>query len=364
MNLTVCLLTLALAVGAPKDRESLERQLRDFADRASKMKKGDAERLEQMLASGDSEDASTRAQLVAFYARPRPRTLAENNQLRKHIEWFVMNRPTHPVLGLPVVNFTDHWMWDTVSDAWRQQLRNPECEAVAIGNAADWFWPTDRRFAIELYERAEAADPSNPEWPTQRAILLLMWAEGYEAVNRNAAAKANAAFKRAQRLRDAPLPPRGLQQAAIAALLAEDYSTAQQLAETLIESAVASGPDHLFYSESVHWGNVILGHLAIREHDLERAEACLLRAARIQRTVSITSALGPDLSLARELVAHDRRETVCRYLRLCGRFWRSPLPARWIERLNTGGAVRLENDVRPLRNLGNPDTPRTSSLSE
>lgn len=74
------------------------------------------------------------------------------------------------------------------------------------------------------------------------------------------------------------------------------------------------------YGNAIHKGNIVLGRLALREGDVVRAEQFLLKAGETPGSPQLNT-FGPNMTLAKELLEHGRKESVIRYFQLCGDFW-------------------------------------------
>jgi hypothetical protein len=102
------------------------------------------------------------------------------------------------------------------------------------------------------------------------------------------------------------------------ALNSGNLETAIGIARSALRSA--SDPEHWNYGNAVHYGNLILGHVALRDRDVQEAGRYLLKAARTPGSPQLNS-FGPNMSLARDLLRMDKENVVLRYLDLCRGFW-------------------------------------------
>ena len=72
--------------------------------------------------------------------------------------------------------------------------------------------------------------------------------------------------------------------------------------------------------DAVHDGNLVLGRIAVQEGQLEEAKQYLLDAGKSTGSPVLDS-FGPNMSLARDLLAAGQRDTVLQYFELCRNFW-------------------------------------------
>ena len=98
-----------------------------------------------------------------------------------------------------------------------------------------------------------------------------------------------------------------------------DFANAQQEATEALDAAPRF-TDDASYGQAVHDGNMVLGRLALRTGD--RAEAIRrLKAAGSSPGAPVLNSFGPDMSLARDLLAVGEREAVLAYFEQCRVFW-------------------------------------------
>jgi hypothetical protein len=78
-----------------------------------------------------------------------------------------------------------------------------------------------------------------------------------------------------------------------------------------------------------HWGQTVLGLLACRNDDLDRAVSHLQASADVRPEYRLSS-YGPSLDLVREVCARGRWDEGLRYLRGWERTWLHPRLREWI----------------------------------
>jgi len=105
-----------------------------------------------------------------------------------------------------------------------------------------------------------------------------------------------------------------------AAVEADVRDKARIYATKLLEKAADPECFQPANGRAVHYGNLVLGRLAIQGGDLEGAKRHLLRSARTAGDPALCTG-GPNMSLAKELLDRGERRAVIEYLHLCGEFW-------------------------------------------
>lgn len=92
------------------------------------------------------------------------------------------------------------------------------------------------------------------------------------------------------------------------------------------------------YGVAVHDGNMILGRIALREHDKQSAKQYLLKSGLTVGAATLDS-FGPNMSLAKDLLEAGEQSTVIEYFHECHRFWsyKSDLLNSWERTVRDGG---------------------------
>lgn len=74
------------------------------------------------------------------------------------------------------------------------------------------------------------------------------------------------------------------------------------------------------YGNAVQDFNIVLGRLALKSGDTETAKKRLIAAGNSPGSPQMDT-FGPNMTLAKELLAKDERATVLEYFELCRKFW-------------------------------------------
>ncbi|MGB0579559.1 MAG: tetratricopeptide repeat protein [Limisphaerales bacterium] len=103
------------------------------------------------------------------------------------------------------------------------------------------------------------------------------------------------------------------------ALAAGKTRDAIKLAEEL-EKLAPKYQDDWNYGNAVQVANHVLGRIALSKGDVAEAKKRLLASADSEGSPQMNS-FGPNMQLARELLAKGERDTVLKYFELCRKFW-------------------------------------------
>lgn len=111
-----------------------------------------------------------------------------------------------------------------------------------------------------------------------------------------------------------------LRETAKLAVEAGDYSKAQQYATELLALA-PKYKKNWNYGNAIHDGHMVLGRVALTKGDKKGAIQQLLEAGKTPGSPQLDS-FGPNMSLARDLVAKGETQAVITYLDECKIFWK------------------------------------------
>jgi len=117
---------------------------------------------------------------------------------------------------------------------------------------------------------------------------------------------------------------------------AGNYTQARRDATSALALAPMSGLSG--GGNATHDGNVVLGRLALRSGNIASAKTHLLAAGLSSGSPTLDS-FGPNMTLAKELLAHNEQATVLRYFDECGSFWHgsgSVSLHQWTEEVRAG----------------------------
>lgn len=108
---------------------------------------------------------------------------------------------------------------------------------------------------------------------------------------------------------------------AVAAMESGDLSLSKQIAEEMLTHN--KDPNSWNYGNVIFQANTVLGRVALRENNLEKAGEYLIRSGKTPGSPQLNS-FGPSFVLARELLEKGQKETVIAYLDLVAVFWANP----------------------------------------
>ncbi len=287
-------------------------------------------RLETKLARNPN-DAETRSLLASHYQRPGPKdTPARIAQRKKHRLWFIRNRPDMEYFEYSTVfslfGDLDASELPELKAAWIEAVGAHASEPRVRLNAAEFMREKDPVTAESLLVKGAELFPDDYRFMLElskiyrrRAQLIAMVdVEASAAVRARELEAGEAALKLLKRerseSRDADRRSLLLSLSGTA-LEAGKPDTAKALATELILDFGQNAASPIF-DDAVHTGNIVLGRVALKAGDVEKAKEHLLIAIKAPLRMEKSWLADIDVDLARELLAIGEKDVVLEYLKL------------------------------------------------
>jgi len=305
----VCMCSTAFAV----DVSSLEiRGIRLTAE--------EAESLEKQIEK-NPDDISSRTILLSYYSRKQYQDKSARQAKQKHVLWLIMNSPEAEVLATPngrLDSFLEKEAYSQGKEAWINQLKTKPANLKLLESSANFFLQHDRELAEQSLQKARSLDMENPKWPNKLGLLYSLDMIGKSLkVKTDAAGKALEQYEIAYELSTESQRDPLLQSLAKVSFAAGKTQKAKEYAEKML-SRNSPGWN---YGNNIHFGNIILGKIAMASNDIEQAKKRLIEAGKTPGSPQLNS-FGPDMSLANELLQKGEKDAVLEYLELCSKFWK------------------------------------------
>jgi hypothetical protein len=321
----------ALATG-PSTTASPARPRRRFTLPAE-----EAAALEKKLET-DPNDLAARASLLSHYFLDRT---PEGRAARaRHALWVIEHAPESEIAGSHEVDL-DTWLepdrYEQGRALWIRHLDADGDNPEIVYNAANFFLLYDRERSMSLYKHGAELEPKDVRWRQRIAHLYSMNASRSQSTPDTQDSKsALENYEAALKLGDAEDRLSTLADASEAALNAGDTDKAREYARQVVDGA-ESLRGTWNYGNAIHDGHRILGHVALREGDVDAARTHLLESAKTPGSPQLNS-FGPELTLARDLLAKGERDAVIQYLQSLRTFWKGSDAAidNWIVLIRGG----------------------------
>lgn len=293
------------------------------------------------------EDLSTRARLVGYYHGRQFLNDAARTKHVAHVLWLISNAPEANLLASPEVLILKALAaegYEKGKDAWSSHLENHPDDLRILQHAAHFIRLDDRKLAIQILHHAQSLDREDPDWAKQLGQLHHLDSMlGGGAWDPEAAKRALVQFELAYELSDELQRGHLLTDLGTSAFHAGNIKKAAAYAEKMLEENVADWN----HGNRIHFGNLILGRIALLEGNIEEAKSRLLAAGETPGSPQLNS-FGPDMALASELLKLGEADIVLEYLSLCLDFWESGYGdlEDWIARIESGGTPHFRGNLR------------------
>jgi tetratricopeptide (TPR) repeat protein len=352
---------LVVAASAVVDFNGLRNGLADrlgfiYFARGTQLSKQDADKLERDLKS-DPASFSDRIELLAFYSFKiyknglTPEELANR---REHTLWVIEHQPMSDLAGSFEAAFDgddrDREGVQQGKNLWLKQVQERPKNARLLYNAGRYFsWVDEWQQSEDLLERAYAIAPENHDIAFELAGLYWRDARRSSSAEQvsNMSAKSLRVFEQA--LKDAHTPRErfnDLPGATQAAFEAGEYERAGAYSKEAL--SLAAQPNFIANNaDAIHYGNTVLGRMALKRGDVAAASAYLLKAAAIKDSPHLQT-FGPNMMLAKELLEKGERNSVLEYFDSCGKFWTGDNGklSQWRTAVQSGGVPDFGANLR------------------
>jgi tetratricopeptide (TPR) repeat protein len=328
------LLLISAFVGCFAFRDSAADSLRFLLlARSVGMTKQQADQLERDVKAAPKSFAD-RIQLLYFYSfrKPSPDGLPADElaNRRQHILWVIANKPSSGFAGDPAMEFypkdeeADPQGLEEAKKLWLMQVHARPLDARRTYNAGEFFSSIHEYPQSEtLLERARTIDPA--AYDVTFSLATDYWHDTrYSATDAERfinAKKALDMFEKALKNAHGKQERRFvLPQAAQAAFEAGDYERATSWSKEMLN--MADQPTHgEDFGDEVHYGNIVLGRIALQHGDVAAAGSYLAKAGLADGNPHLDT-FGPNMMLAKELLQKGDDKPVLAYLESCSRFWK------------------------------------------
>jgi hypothetical protein len=349
----------------------VDREVAELVAAGALLSEAEAEALERLVEARPG-DLEARARLLGYHAAKRrerfeaaplgkrlslfARRLAEDTARARHALWVTANAPGAPLAGHGLMGFRlQDSAYAEAAALWRKHLEAEPPDPAVWANAITFFRGENEPFAEQLLERAERAFPDDPRRPAARREVRVdelrnfrltrmvreHFAREAEAPVAEDETRATLAAMEAELRRGGLDPCRtgGLRkEAAFLAFGLGAFAEARLHAEAMLAlAAEPSDDERRSDGDLVHRGHLLLGRIALRFGDVERAKAHLALAGKA-RGRGLVEVFGPSMSLARELLARGERDAVLRFLALTREMSGRGVAERdrWAEQIRAG----------------------------
>jgi hypothetical protein len=234
--------------------------------------------------------------------------------------------------------------------AWLSAVDAHRGEARVFSNAAQFFAEQEPDRAQDLLREAVALDPSNTKAATSLASSIMLSRIGLDLDDPTAAQIADTKAREAVSILERALSvlPHERESSVVLMDLANAAAAANEWTKvgTAAEQLLKCVDEHdlgWMHGNAIYYGHSNLGRAALGRGDVEEAKRRLLAAGRTRGSPQLDS-FGPDMTLAKALLARGEREVILQFLQLCRTFWKMDRGRldKWTTMIRDGSTPSLE----------------------
>ncbi len=305
--------------------------------------------LEQRL-SARPDDKDIRYRLLRYYLGVRCSSEAARQGYARHALWLTKAQvPAERINDRGAMRVPSTYVLHPVEDKqeyqaarkiWLSKVEEYDHDVWIMRAAATFFSYYEPETAGEVYRELQEKEPDQRyHWI---GMQRMYWSSYRRTADKAYAAKALAAGEEGYR-RFRKDGVWFLANLAEAAYEIGDYEKASDYAAKCRKKA---GKPRGEIPE--HYGSTVRARLALREGAIGKAKQYMLDSVNLpdkMRKTMWTSIIGPDLTLAKEMLASGSKKEVLEYLKVCRGYWRqeTALLQYCIDTINSGGVPAFDN---------------------
>lgn len=270
------------------------------------------------------EDLILRAKILSFYFLKSQKDKNLRKKYQENVLWVIKNRPESQLAGMPQCELNPHLDGEIYNEGkklWLENIKKFKENTDVLENAGNFFLVYEKEISEEIFKKLQEIEPENSKYYQKLGHLYSLEMIGKEDKEREEIArKALSQYEKAYSLENEIRKIYILQDLAKISFEAGEIEKAKNYSIELLKRA-EMGEGKWFYGNAVHYGNIVLGKIALKENKKEEAKKYLIEAGKTPGSPQLNS-FGPDFTLASELLKKGERQTVLEYLNLCEKFWK------------------------------------------
>jgi hypothetical protein len=279
----------------------------------------EAAELEKSLIE-NPDQVDVRIRLLGYYWMQRFQNRAIRPAREKQVLWMIEHHPDHEIHSLPYCHMDVMFNPSGYVEAaklWRNHADSDEASVEVLGNAASFFLLSESGFSESYLKRAQELEPQTAQWNKELAQIYHL-RQSTASENEVAVLGAMELAQLEAAHGKSRLMEKGYLWAdlAIAAYKAGDDEKATSYADKMVSLSGLGWNS----GNNVHKGNMVLGLVALKNDDIEKAKACLIASGKTKGSPQLNS-FGPNMTLAKALLEKEEVEAVVEYFDLCSNFW-------------------------------------------
>ena len=303
----------------------------------SKLTEDQSKELEQTLAS-TPDNRAVRIKLAGYYGIKCLTANALCESYADLLKWFIDKDPgLYSFAFFRPISPRSSDAYRIVKESWLKQIEAHAENPMVLFNASRFLTANeDATKAVQLLKSAVAIDSKNFDFVYS---LALRYSKTLKTQLK--ASQGKAALQSFEEMEHLFNSQTGRKRLLLLGHLASDALWVKQWekARSYANQLLADAPKHKGYwdyGNAIHKGNLVLGALALRSGDKQKAGEFLLAAGKTPGSPQLNS-FGPNMSLAKALLQRRETKVVLQYFDLCAAFWVTrPRLNKWTSEVKQG----------------------------
>lgn len=318
-----------------------------FAQKGANLTEQQAKELEQEVAAKPN-DLALRTKLLGYYTTAAYDSAPVQAARQELVLWLIENHPDAEISGTwwaSLHPLKDGTQYDAAKRQWLRQVDAHPRNVAVLGNAGMALMVEGSDKARELLEQCKSLQPKNAKWAEQ----LAYW---YDAQALNPPAHAPTPSSKQIAALESKAVAELEEAIAMAqddvhrfyfrtdllhmALNADQLDKAKKTAEQLLQDC-RRYESNWNYGNAIYHAHAAMGQVALRLGDVKEAARQLIEAGKSPGSPELNT-VGPDLTLANQLLKKGERKAVVQYLNDISKFWKRQRGEieQWIKDIEAG----------------------------
>jgi len=319
------------------------------------------------------DDLDSRLTLMGYYEFRDDEDEEAQSAHRRHALWFIEHAPESEHISqlfYPLIfdQTSDPERYARAETLWLEHIERDPDDVDLLENAAKFLMWSDPELATGALTSMQHHQPDNPEWHERLGDIYHR--RMYEDPARTDVEAARTAFDHYRKAHDLIQDKASQSFVGKAASYTigtifslgvgsnEDYDIhmtdhlLELIASTAFEAGelvqaehyarimLSAGPESWLYDHFHHTGNIVLGRIAVANHDIDSAKSHLMNSVMISNALNLKLQY-PDVDLARELLHAGESEVTIEYFKRLLAISDHPEIGTWIEEIRSGNDPTL-----------------------
>ncbi|MEJ5167083.1 MAG: hypothetical protein WHV67_08675, partial [Thermoanaerobaculia bacterium] len=250
------------------------------------------------------ENLVLRAKVLGYYFSRSIKDRQLRKKFQENVLWVIKNKPESQLAGMPQCELNPHIdgeIYEEGKKLWLENIEKFKENKKVLENAGNYFMVYDKEIAEGLFKKLQEIAPENPIYYEKLGHLYSLKMIGKkgkerEEISKKALLQYEIAYSFANEIQKFHI----LEEMAKLSFEANEIEKAKKYSMELLDKKEGK-EGKWFYGNAIHYGNIVLGKIALKENKKEEAKKYLIEAGKTPGSPQLNS-FGPDFTLAEELL--------------------------------------------------------------